>query len=180
MRPVAELLAEFGHARVAYLGITVRGHSQVERLAGIRESFEANGIPAPSETFVDPSEVDEAWMRGRLDEGVTAVLAESFELARALNRVVKGMSLRVPADVSIICLDTDPVGDLNDEISHVYIPRRAMGQLAVTMLTRLIDGALGADRVATLACGAPSGISVGRPRSAPGLGAGAARDPLRV
>ena len=169
MRPVAGMLAAFGHARVAYLGITVRGPSQLERLAGIQESFAVDGIPAPSETFVEPADVDETWVQRQLDDGVTAILAESFELARALGAVVKRLSLSVPNDVSIICLDTDPISELNDPISHVHIPRREMGRLAVTMLNRLIDGTLGADRVAVLACGAPSDVSVGRPRTAPDL-----------
>jgi DNA-binding LacI/PurR family transcriptional regulator len=175
MRPVADMLAGFGHEHVAYLGITVRGPSQLERLAGIRESFLAVGIAPPSETFADAGDIDEAWVRRRLDEGVTAILAESFELARALGAVIRRMPLRVPEDVSIICLDTDPVSELNDPVSHVSIPRRAMGRLAVTMLNRLIDGTLGTDRVAVLDCGAPSDVSVGRPRAVPDLVAAPAR-----
>jgi DNA-binding LacI/PurR family transcriptional regulator len=139
MQPVVRMLESAGHRRVTYLAAPLRGFAQHERLEGFQA---AAGFESCTVEVLDESEVTAEWVRGQLAAGATALVAETFDLARALRTALDAAGLRAPQDVSVISLDSDPRGE--GPFSHVRVPRREMGRRAVELLLAVIDGDAGA------------------------------------
>lgn len=139
MHPVVRMLASAGHRRVVYLAAPLRGFAQRERLEGFQAA--ASAFENCSVEVLGESEVTAEWVRGQLAGGATALVAETFDLARALSTALDVAGLSAPQDVSVISLDSDPRGE--GPFSHVRVPRREMGRRAVELLLAVIDGDAG-------------------------------------
>jgi len=164
MEPVVELFRTHGHQRVRYLGATVRRGPQDERLSGVLAFASAAGIEVDTEV-VDPAEIGEVFLDGLMNDGTTAVIVETYELARALHLAVTAAGLDVPGDLSVVCLDTDALDEHYGSWSRVGVPRHEMGRAAVRLLLRRIDGEVPPDHVEVVPCTAPTAASVAAPRS---------------
>ncbi|GAA2235622.1 LacI family transcriptional regulator [Herbiconiux moechotypicola] len=168
MAPVVRMLADAEHRKVAYLAAPLRGFAQQERLEG----FTAAAAPAQAgsagaaglafEVDVrEPAEVTAAWVRATLAGGATAIVVETYDLARALADALASAGLSAPADVSVIGLDSDPRSE--GAFSHVRVPRRAMGRRAVELLLAVIDGSAPAPLTLPVHCDPPTHDTVGTP-----------------
>ncbi|MGD8195142.1 LacI family DNA-binding transcriptional regulator [Herbiconiux sp. P18] len=158
MRPVVDLLAQAGHRNVVYLAAPLRGFAQRERLEGFERSAAGSPLEGFSTVVLDVPAVTGEWVASLRDDGVTAVVAETYELARALRSALDAAGVRVPAELSVISLDSDPAGD--GTFSHVQVPRREMGRRAVSLLLDVIEGATDAGASAPVACRPPSSETV--------------------
>ncbi len=140
MHPVVEQLTGAHHRRITYLAAPLRGLAQQDRLEGFHAAVD--GIPASDRPSfeVDVREVEAvtaSWLAEVVEAGTTAIVVETFDLARALAAALDGAGLSAPADVSVVSLDSDPRGDV---FSHVRVPRRELGRRAVELLLAVIDG----------------------------------------
>jgi DNA-binding LacI/PurR family transcriptional regulator len=169
MKPVVRMLASAGHRRVTYLAAPLRGFAQRERLEGF-ETAATGAFEVLSVDVRDTADVTTDWVTAQLAAGATAVVAETFDLARALRLALDSAGFTAPADVSVISLDSDPRGE--GPFSHVRVPRRAMGRRAVELLLAVIDGegdpaVSGSGSVRALAepvhCDPPTSETVGAP-----------------
>ncbi|QJU53347.1 LacI family DNA-binding transcriptional regulator [Herbiconiux sp. KACC 21604] len=161
MAPVVRMLASAGHRRVTYLAAPLRGFAQRERLEG----FEHAAGGELDEVVVEVRELAEVtaeWARGQLAAGSTAVVVETFDLARALRAALDEAGLSAPADLSVVSLDSDPRGE--GPFSHLRVPRREMGRRAVELLLAVIDGAQGSSLAEPVHCAPPAGDTVAAPR----------------
>ncbi|MDO9396806.1 MAG: LacI family DNA-binding transcriptional regulator [Herbiconiux sp.] len=164
LQPVVRMLGSAGHRRVTYLAAPLRGFAQRERLEG----FEAAAGTAFDHYDVDVrgiDEVDADWVAATLAAGSTAIVVETFDLARALSAALGAAGLSTPADVSVVSLDSDPRGE--GPFSHVRVPRRAMGRRAVELLLAVIDGHSGRSLVEPVHCEPPTPETIGAPRPQP-------------
>jgi len=160
MEPVVELLSSNAHTNVVYLGAPLRRTPQVDRLEGLQHFASTADAPAVKAVFLDPDEVTAEWVRSMIEGGATAIIAETYILARALRQAVAAEEIVVPEDLSVICLDTDPLEDHWTPWSQLGVPRREMGRRAVRVLLQLMDGLVAADYVETIDCIPPTAASV--------------------
>jgi DNA-binding LacI/PurR family transcriptional regulator len=158
MRPVAGMLAAAGHRDVAYLATPTRAVAQTERLRGFGAHAAEAGITGVAVHELGVDEVTAAWVRGRLDEGVTAVVVETHDLARALRLAVGEADVDVPGALSVVSLDSDPRG--GEVFSTVQVPRREMGRRAVRLLLGVIDDDVNPALTEPIRCGEPGSQSV--------------------
>ncbi len=164
MAPVVDLLADAGHREVTYLAAPLRGVAQQERLDGFEAALARTGasraLTHRVEVLAVPEVTDE-WVRAVCRAGSTAIVVETFDLARALSTAIDAAGLRVPRDLSVISLDADPRGD--GAFSHIAVPRRAMGRRAVELLLAVIEGHVPPPLSAPVHCCPPSTSTVGAP-----------------
>jgi DNA-binding LacI/PurR family transcriptional regulator len=174
MGPVVDLLGAAGHRSVAYLAAPVRGFPQTERLEG----FERSAAGTPIENFAlhvrGVEEVSSSWLDEVLGAGVTAIVVETYELARALATTIDAAGLTTPEDLSVVSLDSDPRGD--GRFSHITVPRREMGRRAVALLLSVIGASDGVPPIPPVRCTPPGSESV----SAPAVALSPTRSPESV
>jgi DNA-binding LacI/PurR family transcriptional regulator len=112
-RRATQYLLELGHLTVHHVAIPSAG-GESSRLLGWREALEVAGAPVPpvARAGWDPMSGYDAGTRLLQDEHVTAVLCGNDELAMGLMRAAQDLGIRVPADVSVIGFDDQPLGQL--------------------------------------------------------------------
>ncbi|MEV7692461.1 LacI family DNA-binding transcriptional regulator [Microbacterium sp. NPDC089189] len=110
------------------------------------------------------SAVTAEWVNDVRRGGSTAIVVETFDLARALAAALADAGLVAPRDLSVISLDADPSG--GGAFSHVRVPRRAMGRRAVELLLAVIDGADAPTLTEPVHCEPPATDTVGAPAPA--------------
>ena len=151
---IVEMLRLRNHQEVLYLAAEFRGSTQRERLNGFEVASVRSGLKTRI-MFVDPAEeMDTVILSDALEQGVTAVIAETFGIGRALHRALDALGLAVPGDFSVVCLDTDPEGGA--QYSHLDVPRRAMGRAAVSLLLDVLNEKRDNSAVEVVPCGAPT------------------------
>jgi LacI family transcriptional regulator len=153
-RLATDHLAGLGHRRIA----TVTGPSHrlvvASRLRGYREALAAAGLPA------DPALVDEGdWTAagghaatGRLldrDRRITAIFAQSDQMAVGVLSALHQRGLRVPDDCAVVgCDDLPLVSHTIPPLTTVHVPFYETGERAVALLLDRIAGREeGPDRV---------------------------------
>ncbi|MEU0531847.1 LacI family DNA-binding transcriptional regulator [Amycolatopsis tolypomycina] len=92
--------------------------------------------------------LDAAVVRGWLDEGVTALVADEAAFAVA-HRAVLAAGVEVPGDLSLAVLGRPPSGTPGPEISGFEVPRRALGREAVRLLASVVATGAGEHRLLT-------------------------------
>lgn len=166
MGPVVETLADAGHRSITYLAAPLRALAQQERLEGFEAAIAASGASLTHHVAVRPeADVTAEWLREVRAAGSTAIVVETFDLARALASAMADADLVAPRDLSVISLDADPSG--GGAFSHVRVPRRAMGRRAVELLLAVLDGTDASALATPVHCSPPTGETVGAPASAP-------------
>jgi DNA-binding LacI/PurR family transcriptional regulator len=162
---VLEQLRAAGHVSVAYLGKLERLLPQEDRLSAFVEHAERLGLDARAPAFLAPGDVGAAWPGRVLDDGVTAVVVETYELAGALTRVARGAGIDIPGRMSLVCLDAGPRGIGAQHWSHIQVPRRKLGRRAVAVLMDLLDGRITPEYHELLPITPPSSATIAEPRA---------------
>lgn len=147
---VVRHLAELGHRRIVLVREDDDAPASADRELGFREALAAAGIAATGPAGTDPvvraadptTGITPAWLRDRLDEGVTAFVAEETDTGavwRALVSAVDDVGLDVPGEVSLALLGSPPA-DLAGRPSPTGfdIPRTELGAAGVRALTDLL------------------------------------------
>lgn len=165
MAPVVRTLVNAGHRSVAYLAAPVRGLPQAERLHGFTRSAAGTPIHDFATHVRSVDDVSSEWLRDVMLSGATAIVVETYELARALALTLDELGILTPAELSVISLDSDPRG--GGRFSHVNVPRREMGRRAVTLLLSVIESSSNPHEVVLRStpslCTPPDGESVAPP-----------------
>ncbi|MCC4908081.1 LacI family DNA-binding transcriptional regulator [Microbacterium sp. cx-59] len=165
MEPVVRTLVDAGHRTVTYLAAPLRALAQQERLEGFEAAIAVAEHDVTYRVEVRPeADVTADWVRAMRRSGSTAIVVETFDLARALASALADANLVAPRDLSVISLDDDPRG--GGAFSHVRVPRRAMGRRAVELLLSVIEGVDAPTFAAPVHCEPPTGETVGAPAPA--------------
>jgi LacI family transcriptional regulator len=143
-RAATRHLIELGHRRIGLLSGSYFSFA-TQRAVGYRAALEAAGI-AYDENIVEraPSyNVEEGWdgMRNLLSrsEGLTALFAETDELAIGAIRSLYEAGLSVPRDISVIGFDDiDISAFLSPSLTTVRQPIQEMGSRTAELMSKLI------------------------------------------
>jgi LacI family transcriptional regulator len=143
---VEHLARVHGHRRVGYVGGLESETSGAERLAGFRLAVAAHALDPDADLVRSGDWTTEA---GVAETGALLDLArrpEAIVYADALMAlgglaVLRARGQRVPADVAIVSFDDSDAGPLLDPpITALARRDRTMGDLAASLLLRVLDG----------------------------------------
>ena len=142
----AKHLLEFGHRRIAYLGIPQSSAVGGDRARGVLEAFAQAGVKISGELFaeVEFSEAAAEKAAARLlalKNRPTALLARHDIVARGAMRAVYAAGLSIPEDISIVGSGDMQGSDMfRVPLTTVRFPAREMASLCVrTLLDMLAD-----------------------------------------
>ncbi|THF76568.1 LacI family DNA-binding transcriptional regulator [Cohnella fermenti] len=133
-----------GHKEIAYAApMNLRYRELTSRLQGYRDAMAEAGLP---ERCVDPAE-----LRDCLPE-LRAVVANKSDTGHAVLEAARVLGIAVPDQLEVIAANTESYSAyLCPPLSTVRIPAERMGEMAVEMLLRRIDGQ-GVPEVRTPTC----------------------------
>ncbi|MGW8982867.1 LacI family DNA-binding transcriptional regulator [Streptomyces sp. CAI 127] len=141
-------LAALGHRRIVLVREDDDAPASTDREHGFLKGLEEAGLPGgPAAVFrsADPErDLTAERLRGWLDEGVTAFVAEETDTGdawRALHGAAHFVGIDCPRDASLALLGSPPP-DLAEEPAPTGfdIPRPQLGAAAVRMLAALVSG----------------------------------------
>ncbi|WP_405825636.1 LacI family DNA-binding transcriptional regulator [Streptomyces sp. NBC_00838] len=141
-------LAALGHRRIVLVREDDDAPASTDREHGFLKGLEEAGLPGgPDAVFrsADPEhDLTAARLRGWLDDGVTAFVAEETDTGdawRALHGAAHFVGIDCPRDASLALLGSPPP-DLSDGPvpTGFDIPRPQLGAAAVRMLAALVAG----------------------------------------
>lgn len=162
MSAVVELLRTNAHERVLYVGVPERNQPQQERIRGYEHFAAASTLWETATTLLDSAAIDDEMLTDWLAAGWTAIVAETSDIATAIIRSARSLGIIIPRDLSLIALD-EGVTAAGVEVSHIGVPRRAMGREAVSLLFQLIDDGTTLNSPIALLCSPPTAASVAPP-----------------
>jgi len=140
---VVDHLVGLGHRRIAYLGWPDAEEPTVDRRLGYERALAARGSDAAELTYrIGDEGVGRDLVAALLARGTTAVLAQDDLIAEQVVAHAGTLSLSVPEDLSVAVLGDPPRGapPLLDWTGFT-IPRKAMGEQALSTLVELLDAA---------------------------------------
>ena len=133
-------LAEFGHARVLYIGGPQEMISTRRRYKGLERAMIEHGAGIDGLIRYEGDytvEFGRAAGRRFLDEGkpATAIFASSDEIAIGLIEVLRGQGVSIPGEVSIVGFDdVGPLHLFAPPLTAIRQPVRAIGERALSLL----------------------------------------------
>jgi DNA-binding LacI/PurR family transcriptional regulator len=146
MRSLAEHLISLGHRRIAYIGDRFGYQSDTERFAGYNHALDAAAIPLRDEYVVRGDGKPEAALRAMdallaLADPPTAVCCYNDMSALGALRAIHAKGLRVPEDISVTGFDDLFLSAYTEPpLTTMRQPMRRMGQFAMEILSKLING----------------------------------------
>ena len=154
-----------GHERVLYVGHVERLTARQDRFEGFLAGCVENHIAPNAPALLDPPSIDSAWLTSVVASGITAIVAETLAHAQAVHAAALGASVRVPSELSLVCLDVSPNPGTFVPWSHITVPRYEMGRQSLQLLHKLLDGATEPGDTESLPCGPalPTTIAPARP-----------------
>ncbi|MGH3311712.1 MAG: LacI family DNA-binding transcriptional regulator [Streptomyces sp.] len=160
-------LARLGHRRLAYVREPDQAVASLDREEGFRLGLQENGVHGEV-VYTDGSDLNEARLRGWLEAGTTAFVAESTDTqaaADALRACAASAGLKYPQDFSLAMLGEE----VNPQpgapvVTGFAVPRPEMGRRAARMLIELLSGDGAAAHQELLACPPVAGETTGPPR----------------
>lgn len=158
---VVEAVARAGHRRVGYLGPAARFSPQHERHTAFTAAAAAHGLTVTAEEFAEPTSFDAGRLAALLADGTTALLLETPEVGQAVADAARERGLALPRDLSVVVLDQ--VSGALAGWSHLDVPRREMGDRAVSVLLGVLDGQLGPEHREVVPCGPFDPVTVAPP-----------------
>lgn len=147
-RIAMESLLSRGHRRIVHLAGSPHSGAANDRCSGYRDALTKAGLCIRPDWIIETTfagadyNVAAGLFSLPEDERPTAVFAWSDEVAIQMVRVLKERGFRVPEDVSVIGFDSTDVCDHTDPpLTSVRQPIYSMAVEALTLLTRMIEGA---------------------------------------
>lgn len=132
-------LQELGHRRIALVGNDDTRHpTPRERRAGFEHALTEAGDPWRQPGYIAIWNVNEDYLRGLLNDGVTAIIPYNDEAALLILNLLHRMGVRVPEDVSLATFDDiNPlVRAVTPSITAMAMPWEAMCERAWDLLTQ--------------------------------------------
>lgn len=148
-----QYLLEQGHRRIGHLAGPHSTDTAQVRMQGYRAALDEAAILFDPQLVVEGSFQPDAGRRGlktlmSLPSPPTAVFAATVRVAAGALQGARELGLRVPDDVSIICLHDDEGAELvYPPLTAVRMPLEEMGREAVRMLLRIVSGNEGPEAV---------------------------------
>ena len=153
-RAATRHLLELGHRRIAYLCSGTDTELAPRRLAGYRDALQEYSVApdanwvrrwkfTPDINFIGVGRENMMqWLReGWKELGCTAILAHNDEAAVGVMEALNGAGYEVPRDVSVVGFDgTELSESAYPRLTTVEVPLREIGQAAVEILLRQIEG----------------------------------------
>lgn len=148
---VGEMLLKRGHRRIAFIG-DLDATTTADRLGGLRDAVSDAGLPFDRSLVVDLMEGQDRlsdWSE-RIDQCArrlmampvppTAIFCSCDAVARGVYRTLGVLGLSIPEDVSVVGFDDDPLAEwLTPALTTVRQPFVQMGQMALKLLSQLMD-----------------------------------------
>lgn len=159
---VIDHLRGLGHDRIAYIGRANPHEPDLDRAAAWTDCS-AELSEAPLVRFAKP--VGPELIRDLVDRrGITALVLENPEFAHHVFAATERAGLSVPEELSVAVLGDDPRFARGPRIwTGFQIPREAMGQAAVRLLIKRLEGDSGPSRSLSLSCPFEAGNTATRP-----------------
>ena len=148
-------LIELGHRRIALVGLDADTDTAQRRERGYRRAME-RGSCVIDEAWVVESAPTEEGGRGAIGrllllppgDRPTAVFAASLLGAIGVLAGIRDAGMRVPADISLIAFNDHPLAaHMSPPLTTIRMANYRMGQEAVRMLLRAVDGEPVSDRM---------------------------------
>ncbi len=134
-----EYLLQTGHHRIAMIAGRGSRHLVEPRINGFYQAFAAFELEPPEDLIYRDLAVKELAEKLKRDHPTAAFLMDGGKLPNFMLAAERA-GLRVPEDISIICFD-----DMSDDplmefpISHIRMPLKAMGQMALRHAIRRLE-----------------------------------------
>jgi LacI family transcriptional regulator len=136
-------LVALGHKHVAYLGFS-RSRRDQDRLAGIRDCLEANGLPLATFDANAPSALEGERMSSPIMLGAghpDALICYNDLMALGFMKEAQILGFRLPADISVAGFDNIEFGRYTSPpLTTVDLQSEQMGVAAMEKLLAIIDG----------------------------------------
>lgn len=161
VRHLTQRAQEYGHRRLAYVGMGLTAESSADR----RRGYAQRAVAAESAIeLVTDGRSAEGVLDALLAAGATVAFVEDFATAVALEQAARRRGLAVPRDLSILALGdpTTPVPSDTD-FTGFHIPREEMGRQSVEVLAAVIDGTATGIPQRLLPCELVEGTTLGAP-----------------
>lgn len=145
-RLATEHLVALGHRRVALIHVDGPDSRADHRSRGWEDALRAGGLRPNPRLIVNGGHTPEIGARAMLSLLSAAVRPTAVFVANVMSAVgalagARSTGVRVPEDVSVVGLhDFDLAGHLNPALTTVRLPLREMGERAVEILLRQLDG----------------------------------------
>ena len=145
-RQVARHLIELGHRRIAYLGNAVSGRTTLDRLTGLRQEMESNGLTIPAEYIHEAPggnpehgiEASNYFMK--LSSPPTAIFCFNDMLAIGVLKGMHQLGIRIPDDISITGFDNIIFSAFTDPpLTTLDQPKHFIGTEAARLLLDLLN-----------------------------------------
>ncbi|HEY64043.1 MAG TPA: LacI family transcriptional regulator [Caldilineae bacterium] len=176
-RRIVRYLFERGHRRIAYIQPQVLREPDQDRLQGFLEGMEALDLPMDWIIRIEGENegwrlnADEErkhpsiWIRELRDQGVTAIIASHASWALSCLQAAEEAGVRIPEDLSLVALSDpmDPTFRRYPLVTHLSVPRREMGCVAVQMLVARLEGKADGPQSRCLHCRVVEGATVASP-----------------
>ncbi|HEV7300169.1 MAG TPA: GntR family transcriptional regulator [Tepidisphaeraceae bacterium] len=141
---VGNALVDLGHRTFGFIGNMAAGTVRA-RLEGLRDAVGDRGLPFDRSRVVDLAvQPQEDWSERiarctrqllSREDRPTAVFYSDDQVAAEAYRTIRGMGLRIPADVSIVGFDDSPLCRwLDPPLASVRQPSVEMGRVAMELL----------------------------------------------
>ncbi|MEW1722902.1 LacI family DNA-binding transcriptional regulator [Streptomyces sp. NPDC093109] len=168
-REVVTRLAGLGHRRILLVREDDEAPASTDRERGFLMGLEDAGLPGgPASVFrsADPErDLTAGRLRGWLDEGVTAFVAEETDTGaawRALYGAARSAGVDCPRDASLALLGSPPRDLSQGPVPDGFdVPRPQLGAAAVRMLAALVAGERATEPL--VACSPRAGSTAGPP-----------------
>ncbi|MBX3111484.1 MAG: LacI family DNA-binding transcriptional regulator [Fimbriimonadaceae bacterium] len=140
-----EHLISLGHRRIGFLHGSVKSVDSVERGAGYRAALERHGIaydPGLVRPFASADDDPRPFVElMRLPDRPTGLFVWSDDVAFECLRLLGGLGLDVPGDVSVVGFDSSAACDrVSPPLTSVNQPVAEMARAATKLLARILRG----------------------------------------
>ncbi|MCB0047646.1 MAG: LacI family DNA-binding transcriptional regulator [Caldilineaceae bacterium] len=152
MHQLLHHVIELGHERIAYLGNTRGGRTNLQRRQGYEEALAQAGLKIRADYIVNgengmPQSGAQS-MRALLESATalipTAVVCFNDMMALGAMQAIRQAGLRVPDDLSLTGFDNvDLAAYFNPPLTTFHQPRYELGLQAATMMLQALNGEIG-------------------------------------
>jgi DNA-binding LacI/PurR family transcriptional regulator len=145
-RKVTRHLIELGHERIAYLGNSLSGRTNVERLTGYRQEMQSAGLTVPDGYMmsVDGGAPEQGLVGVNhflsLPKRPTAIFCYNDLLAVGVLKGLLRAGIRIPEDCSVVGFDNIVISAFtHPSLTTFDQPKRHIGAEAARLLFNLLD-----------------------------------------
>lgn len=141
-----QYLLDLGHRRIGHIAGPLNRMISPERLAGYKKALALAGLPYDSSLLVEGDFSFDSGIRGantllNLPQPPTAIFCSNDEMAAGVVKAARSRNLRVPEELSVVGFDDIQIAEMCDPpLTTIRQPRAAMGERAMDLLIRLLEG----------------------------------------